>query len=216
VFLRLRVSTDPGLASPASVSGSRQAIVTAGYPKVHEVQGLPLPRVSARETGPGTVVEKALEGEDPRRAPAGGLTLAKGGLVAERTPGGSKASKWACRPSTGEPSSLETWTARAARSARRGDRPQRTRGTFVPAHASRSAFGRIRLGKELGASGESDREFLEKTALAAVEREPTRKQGPARAGTAPREGKALEGSSRDASGMKEGRKALGATANGGV
>jgi len=39
---------------------------------------------------------------------------------------------------------------------------------------------------------------------------------PARAGTAPREGKALEGSSRDASGMKEGREASGATANGGV
>jgi hypothetical protein len=31
-------------------------------------------------------------------------------------------------------------------------------------------------GKELGACGESDREFLENTALAAVEREPARKK----------------------------------------
>jgi len=46
------------------------------------------------------------------------------------------------------------------------------------------------------------------------ENEPARKQRPARAGTAPREGKALEGHSRDASGMKEGREASGATANG--
>jgi len=45
---------------------------------------------------------------------------------------------------------------------------------------------------------------------------PARKNRPARAGTDPREGKALEGRSRDASGMKEGREASGATANGGV
>jgi hypothetical protein len=45
------------------------------------------------------------------------------------------------------------------------------------------------------------------------ESEPTRKQRPARAGAAPREGKALEGSSKDASGMKQGREAQGATAN---
>jgi hypothetical protein len=71
-------------------------------------------------------------------------------------------------------------------------------------------------GKELGANGESDRESPVSIALAAIEREPARKQRSARADTAPREGKALEGSSRDASGMKEGREASGATANGGV
>jgi hypothetical protein len=48
------------------------------------------------------------------------------------------------------------------------------------------------------------------------ESEPARKQRPARAGAAPREGKALEGSSRDASGMEQGREAQGTTANGGV
>jgi len=73
---------------------------------VHEVQGLSLPRVSTRLTEPGTVVEEALKGKNPRRAPTSGLTLAKGGVAAERTPGGSKASKRACRPSTGEPSVL--------------------------------------------------------------------------------------------------------------
>jgi len=48
------------------------------------------------------------------------------------------------------------------------------------------------------------------------EANPQGSRWPARAGTAPRDGKALEGSSRDASGMKEDREASGATANGGV
>jgi hypothetical protein len=48
------------------------------------------------------------------------------------------------------------------------------------------------------------------------ESEPARKERPARAGTAPREGKALEGRSRNASGMEQGREASGSTANGGV
>jgi len=138
--------------------------------------GLALPRVSTRETEPGIVVEQALKGKNPRRAPAGYLTLARGGAVAERTPGGSKASKWACRPSTGEPSVFGKWTARAARSraSRRPDsatarnlRP----GSCVPVRLRAGLQG-----KELGACGESDREFLENTALAAVEREPARKQ----------------------------------------
>jgi len=72
-------------------------------------------RVASRETGPGTVVEKTLKGENPRRAPAGDLSLAKAGFVAERTPGGSKASKRACRPLTGEPSIRGKGTVRAVR-----------------------------------------------------------------------------------------------------
>jgi len=72
--------------------------------------------VSTRETEPGIVVEKALKGKDPKRAPTGGPTLAKGRVAAERTPGGSKAQKRACRPLTGEPSVPGKWTARAARS----------------------------------------------------------------------------------------------------
>jgi hypothetical protein len=57
--------------------------------------------------------------------------------------------------------------------------------------------------------GESDREEPDHAALAVVGCEPARKQGPARAGTAPRAVKALKGSSRDASGMEQGRKASG-------
>jgi len=49
-----------GSRAQASASGSRWATATAGCPAVHEVQGQSLPRVPARETEPGTVVEKAL------------------------------------------------------------------------------------------------------------------------------------------------------------
>jgi len=101
--------------------------------------------------------------------------------------------------------------------ARRGDRTSDREETVVPAHASRVHLRVGPTGQRAGASnGESGREDPAGSAPAVVEREPARKQRPARAGTAPREGKALEGSSRDASGMKEGREASGATANGGV
>jgi len=40
-------------------------------------KGLCPPRGSTRETEPGTVVEEALEGENPRRAPTGGPSLAR-------------------------------------------------------------------------------------------------------------------------------------------
>jgi len=64
-------------------------------------------------------------------------------------------------------------------------------------------------------TGESDHEHLVSAALAAVEREPVRKQWLARAGTAPREGKALKGTlQRDASGMEQGREASGCHGNG--
>ena len=72
-----------------------------------ERQGLCPAFGSTRETEPRTVVERALEGENPRRAPTGGPDLAKVRAVAERTPGGSKARKRACRPFTGELSAEE-------------------------------------------------------------------------------------------------------------
>jgi len=101
---------------------------------------------------------------------------------------------------------------RAGRGDRTSDRKEPSSRLMSPG----SAFGRVR-GQRAGANnGESDREAPAGTAPAAVEREPARKKRPARAGAAPREGKALEGSSRDASGMKKGREASGATANGGV
>jgi len=64
-----------GSRAQASESGSRNATVTAGRPKVRG--RAKAPRVPTRETGPGTVVERALEGENPRRAPTGVLGLAR-------------------------------------------------------------------------------------------------------------------------------------------
>jgi hypothetical protein len=52
--------------------------------------------------------------KNPRRAPTGRLSLAKARSSSERTPGGSKASKWACRPFTGEPDVRGSGRIRAA------------------------------------------------------------------------------------------------------
>jgi len=114
---------------------------------VREVQGLSLPRVSTRETEPGTVVEKALKGQNPRRAPTGDLTLARGGVAAERTPGGSKASKRACRPSTGEPRVLGRGRHVRRAHARRGDRTSDRREPSSRLMSPGSAFGRVRRAK---------------------------------------------------------------------
>jgi hypothetical protein len=81
--------------------------------------GLCPPRASLRDTGSRTVVERALKGErtpgEHRRAAS---AWPGGEVVAERTPGGSKASKRACRPFTGEPSVGGEGTVRAARPVR--------------------------------------------------------------------------------------------------
>jgi hypothetical protein len=69
--------------------------------------------MSTRVTEPRTVVERALEGKNPRRAPTGFLGLARYEVVAERTPGGSKAQKRACWLFTGEPSVGGMRTVRA-------------------------------------------------------------------------------------------------------
>jgi len=95
-------------------------------------------------------------------------------------------------------------------SARATDRSRRSRGTVVPARASGSPSGKP--WQRVGSAGKAPLK-LGFAAPAAVEREPTRKQRPARAGTAPREGKALKGDSRDASGMEQGREASGRHGN---
>jgi len=71
-------------------------------------------------------------------------------------------------------------------------------------------------GKELARSVKAAVKTLLALRRRQSENEPARKQRPARAGAAPREGNALEGRSRDASGMKQGCEASGATANGGI
>jgi len=100
--------------------------------------GLCPPRTSSRVTEPRTVVERALKGErtpgEHRRAASAWPGVE---VVAERTPGGSKASKRACRPFTGEPSVGGKWTARAAhlrvgRGDRTSDRKERRPGSCVP------------------------------------------------------------------------------------
>jgi len=138
-------------------------------------------------------------------------------VVAERASEGSKASKRACRPLTGEPSVGGKGTVRAARfRACRGDRPS-DRG--------KPSSRLMRRGRLLGGA-RTAKSWLEQAKavvklLQALRRRQsdTNPQGstrPARAGTAPRKGKALKGSSRDASSMKEGCEASVVTANGGV
>jgi hypothetical protein len=132
--------------------------------------------------------------------------------VAERTPGGSKASKRAWRPLTSEPSVREkcdgTCGARECVEAT----GLAIAGNLRPRLMRPRAHFRVGLdGQRAGARGESGREDLSETALAVVDQRTRKEAGrPARAGTAPREGKALEGSSKDASGMKEDREASGA------
>jgi hypothetical protein len=100
------------------------------------------------------VVERALEGEKPRRAPASRLRPGQGEKSAsERTPGGSKASKWACRPLTGEPSVGGKVRAAAARS--RVEVPglaivgNRRLGSCVPVHF------RVDRGQRVAAAGKA-------------------------------------------------------------
>lgn len=169
----------------------------AGFPEVRGIGARLRYCGSTRETGPGTIlVEQTLEGKKPRRAPTRRSCPGQGtGSSRERTPGGSKASKRACRPLTGEPDEEGTIGLR-----------RHTQGCVqaVDLAVARKPSSRLmRLGSPPGGpqakswrGGESDRENPGLVAPAAVEREPARKKRPARAGTAPREGKALKGNSK--------------------
>jgi len=97
-------------------------------------------------------------------------------VVAERTPGGSKASKWACRPFTGEPSVGGMWTVRATRlRVRRGDRTsdrkERRPGSCVPGLPS-GGLERQRA----GANGKAAVNLPQALRRRRSESEPTRKQ----------------------------------------
>jgi len=100
----------------------------------------------------------------------------------------------------GEPSVGRKRTARATHFgvSRRPD--QRPQGTYVLAHASRVRLRVGTCGKELARQVKAVVKILQALRRRRSESEPARKQRPARAGAAPREGKALEGRSRDASG----------------
>jgi len=76
-FYRPCVSTDPGLAS--SGVGVRVAACNRDGWAPEDVRGWGLgsPCMSLRGTEPRTVVEEALEGKNPRRAPTDGFSLAR-------------------------------------------------------------------------------------------------------------------------------------------
>jgi len=76
-FYRLCVSTDLGLASSSVGVRVAECNRDGWAPGGVRGTGLCPPRASTRETEPRTVVEKALKGKNPRRAPTGGLSLAR-------------------------------------------------------------------------------------------------------------------------------------------
>jgi hypothetical protein len=177
-----------------------------------DLQGLmqlglvPSSHAFVRNAVPGAVLEQALEGKESQESndpitP----TPAREREIGERTLEGSKASKRACRRFTGELGSGERPIAvDVLRHARRTGLARRE--TVVLAHASGPSsdepWQRVGAAAKAGRRAHPDR--------AGDRRTRTRKgaKGPARAGTAPREGKALKGqSSRDASGMEQGREA---------
>jgi len=123
-FDRLCVSTDPGFANPGV--GVRVAACNRdGWaPGGARSTGLRLPAcVDAIDRTPEPCWRELwrvrIPGEHRRAVSA----WPGQEIVAERTPGGSKASKWACRPLTGEPSVGGKGTVRAARSPSASRRP---------------------------------------------------------------------------------------------
>lgn len=158
---------------------------------------------------PGTCEEQALEGANAQESTGPTSSPWPGpGVVGERTPGGSKAAKWACRPFSGEPSLNRTERAQGGLSrARFRLEPVvagiRCHGSVVPIGLR---AGRGQRARRDGESGHGLPIKLRRRWSVTNLQGSTR---PARAGTASREGKALKGSSRDASGMEQGREASG-------
>jgi hypothetical protein len=98
----------------------------------------------------------------------------------------------------------------------RGDRTSDRRDPPSQLMSPGSTFGWARAAKSWRGKVKAVVKILQALRRRRSESEPARKKRPARAGAAPREGKALEGRSRNASGMEQGREASGSTANGGV
>jgi len=162
---------------------------------------------------PGSAPAGKLAGEltqtKPRRAPTGRSSPGQGGdRCKERTLEGSKASKRACRP----PYPVSPADPRSGRCKRARQRVTRnvlaTPGNRRPGLPVQRAFGPA--GREVGATGKGAANTSVRAApLGWSNANPQGSRRPARAGTAPREGKALKGDSRGASGMKQGREASG-------
>jgi hypothetical protein len=151
------------------------------------------------------LLENALEGKKPRRAPARRSHPGQGGdRRVNGLPRGAKLR-------SGRAGRLPASPTCSSRGARGNASSFNGSGNRRPGPCVRRASGRAVAKGRLG--GESPGKARGTSRLAAVEREPTRKHRPARAGTAPREGKALKGDSRDASGMEQGREASGRHGN---
>jgi len=163
---------------------------------------------SSQSAEPGVVVEKALEGRKPRRAPARSAVRAPSGespgaargRSRERTPEGSKASKRAKRPYAGEPEGLLSAVEVASRGNSWGGQAvstiagkPRSRAHVRP---GRPPHGGLRARQGGGARRKPVGQPRDLRAGGTVDVEPARKQRPPRGGAAPREGKALEGESQ--------------------
>lgn len=163
------------------------------------------------------MVERALEGKRKAQESTGRRDLYPQGWGSrrERTPGGSKAPKRACRSFTGEPrrgweAVVEVACASGSYAAVLAIARNRRPGSCVTGRPQGWARG-----KESARTGKAVAKPPITTHRQRSESEPAREKRPRRLGTAPRDGKALEGSSRDASGMKQGREAPGVSGSGG-
>jgi len=161
--------------------------------------------VTARDRTRGRAGAHSRGEESPGEHRPDDLTLARAGVAARTDSRGEQSFE------AGVPAAY-----RRARRVRAADLAETRAPSTVarncrPGPCVRRAFGRAVAKGRLG--GESTGKARASPRLAAVEREPARKQRPARAGTAPREGKALKGDSRDASGMEQGREASGRHGN---
>jgi len=176
------------------------------FPEAYEARGFArAAHVAARYRARGSAGACFRGEESPGEHRPDDLTLARAGVAARTDSRGEQ--------------SFEVGVPAAYRRARRvgaGEIAARLPPSTVarnrgPGPCVRQAFGRAVAKGRL--DGESTGKTPGSSRLAAVEREPTRKKRPARAGTAPREGKALKGDSRDASGMEQGREASGRHGN---
>jgi len=162
------------------------------FPESYEARGF-APRRARRRDRPDPRFgwSRLSRGKKPRRAPTRRPHPGQGG--GRRANGLSGRARLRSGRAGRLPASPTFSSGERLRSTRFGahdDLSQRQRGTVVPAPQSGEPSGAP--WQRVGSAGKAPRK-LELVAPAAVEREPTRKQRPARAGTAPREGKALKG-----------------------
>jgi len=172
----------------------------AGRPEAHVARGF-APRVSLRERpDPGPrwreLWRARTPGEHRRVVPA----WPGSGSLRNGLPGGAKLRSGRAGCNTASPASSGRGRHVRHTPVCRGDRTSDRRRPSSRSMSPRSASGRACAAKDwrgrVKAVVKPPRTLRRRWSV----NEPARKQRPARAGAAPREGKALEGSSRDASG----------------